>query len=467
MSNELVSLLDQGVEDRYFKALMSHPKLAKLTFGDLQPEHFSTSHKGKLFNALRWYWNRYDELPSSDILEITLEEMYDENSVLLIKTLLHKLNKIPVPEWKWILSKIDVFIKTIKLRKALFEASKLLDNDDFEGAEDKVIGVIRSVGLLDTGIPDDLDLTTTDILELAETEDLFIAPTRIYALDDVLHGFFRKEVFVLMAPLNVGKSWFMLNSAVSMLLSGKRVLYFTLEMARERVLERFLRMISGTVKPFSDHELKRVIKLWKDAREDEEKEEYEALSLLNTKKVFGHLQVLKKFGGIFVVKEYPSGEAKVSDIEKAINLFIATHEAPPDIIFVDGLMDMFHTVSSDENRQRVGMISTIRKLRKLAKEENCGVVISHQANRAGLKANIVGVEHTSEALGIMQVADTAVSLSQSKEENKEQKMKMFVMRSRNTAKWKAVRIYQNLDIGQFCLASHKINLEEEKRKGKK
>ena len=459
-------LLDQDIEDRYFRSLMAHPKLGELTFNQLKPEHFSTTHKAKLFSALRFYWENYDDIPSRDILEITLEELYDDNSVMIIKRLLVRLDKLPIPEWKWILSKLDIYIKTIKLRKALFESSKLLEADAFEEAQDKIVEVVRSVGLLDSGVPNDLLLTKSDIFELAETEDLFIAPTRIYALDDVLYGFFRKEVFVLMAPLNVGKSWFMLNSAVSMLLSGKKVLYFTLEMARERVLERFLRMISGTVKPITGHELKRVIKLWKDAGVDEEKEDYEAPSLLNTKKVFGHLQVLKKFGGIFVVKEYPSGEAKVADIEKDINLFVATHGVPPDIVFIDGLTDMYHTISSDENRQRIGMTSTIKKLRRLAKEENCGIVISHQANRAGLKANIVGVEHTSEALGIMQVADTAVSLSQSKEENRDQKIRAFIMRSRNTAKWQAVRIYQNLDIGQFCLASHKIdttfNKSEEK-----
>ena len=56
----------------------------------------------------------------------------------------------------------------------------------------------------------------------------------------------------------------------------------------------------------------------------------------------------------------------------------------------------------------------------------------------------------------MQVADTGISLNQSKAEHQLGKMRISVMRARNQQKWGIMEIWQNLDIGQFCQASKKL-----------
>ena len=53
----------------------------------------------------------------------------------------------------------------------------------------------------------------------------------------------------------------------------------------------------------------------------------------------------------------------------------------------------------------------------------------------------------------MQVADTGISLNQTKAENSLGKMRMNIMRARGSQKFGIIDIWQNLDLAQFCLAS--------------
>jgi len=450
-------LLDQAIEDRFFRALFEYKELARIAIPQLVAENFSSKYKAVLFEGLRVYWECYAELPTMDLLAITLRELYGVEVGALGYRVAENIMRLPVPELSWVLRKIDEWIKTIQLRKCLFETSDLLDRKDLDRAQDNLIKAIRNFGLSQSRMRDDLKLSKEDIIKISSVEDLFVCPTRIYALDKVLRGFFKKEVFVLLAPLNVGKSWFMVHCAVSALLSGCGVLYFTLEMGKERVLERLLMNVSAAVKPRGADEIVRAVRVWKNAAVSSvDKVELETHTLFDTEAVLKAVAVLSRFGGKLSVKEYASGEATVSDFYRDIYSFLIAHDRPPDVIFVDGLLDMKLSVALDEGRQRLSLIRTLRDLRKLSADENCAVVLTHQSNRQGIKAKTVDVQHTGEALGIMQVADTAVSLTQSKDLHNNEQMDLYVIRSRNTEKWAKVRIYQKFEIGQFCLASEEV-----------
>jgi replicative DNA helicase len=446
-----VTLLDQQLEDRYIRSLLEYPKLLQLTSDSLEESNFSTKSKARLYNSIITYWSTFESIPSLDLLIVTIEEMYPGEQSKLIIRLAQKILKLPAPEWKWILSKIDQHIKTIQIQKSLFEASELLHQGDVKSAENRLVDSIRNSGVLSGAATNDLNLNKNDIYEIARSEDNFCCPTRIYALDDYLKGLFRKELFLVMAPMNVGKSWAVVHFATSALLSGKYVLYLTLEMSKERVLQRTLQNISGTYSPRFEDDHQKEIERWDENWQ--EKEKHQASSLFNVDQVHKNLSILKKFGGMLSVKEYASGTASIKDIEKEVTLFDVTFGKLPDIIIVDGLMDIKYQGSTDTNRQRLGLSQVARELRRIASEYNAAVVTTHQGNRESIGANLVGTQHTGESIGIVQIADTGISLNQSKAEYQTGKMRINVMRSRNQTKWGLVEIWQNLNIGQFCQAS--------------
>ena len=460
-----VTLLDQALEDRYIRAILEFPKLLELTTENLQESNFSTKPKARLFTAIVTYWHEFGSIPTKDMLNLTIEEMYPGEQSRLVLRLARKILDLPAPEWAWIISKIDEHVKIIQLQKSLFEASELLRQGAVKEAEARIVDTIRTSGVLSGAATNDLDLSKSDIYELATNNESFCCPTRIYALDDYLRGLFRKELFLIMAPMNVGKSWATAHFATSALLSGKHVLYVTLEMSKERVLQRVLQNISGTYTPQYAEDLERDIERWDENWET--KEQYSAKSLFATDQVYKNVNILKKFGGMLSVKEFPSGVASINDLEKEVTLYDVTFGKLPDVVIIDGLMDIKYGGNTDTNRQRLGLTQVARELRRIAGAYNCAVVTTHQGNRESIGAEIVGTQHTGESIGIVQVADTGISLNQTKAEHQLGKMRINVMRARNQKKWGLVEIFQNLDIGQFCQASQVIQAptEDEESKG--
>lgn len=446
-----VLLLDQNIEDRFIKALLSYPQMAKLVDGHLEPENFSTKLKHNIYIQVLWYAREYESLPTDDILLIIIQEVYGNKQTTLVKRYLAKLEELPVPEWSWIISKLDKWVQTIKLHKTLFEAADRLKEGNLEAAQERILTTLKNAGLERPAVKNDLSLTAEEIQDMVEDENLFCAPTRIYALDDIIKGLFRKELMIVMAPMNVGKSFACVHLAVSALISGKHVLYLTLEMQKERVMQRIFQNISGTIKNHRPDELEKEIERWNDDWTG--KELIKVKSLLNITKVAKHLKTLERYGGNLSCKYYASGTCGTQDIEREIMLFDAHFGKPPDLLIVDGLLDIKNRGGIDDRKRQAGLGEITKELRRFASDNNCAVVTTHQANRSGLTADIVGAEHTGEALAVMQIADTALSLNQTRQEALLGKMRIHILRARNQKKWQMVEVWQNLNIGQFAQAS--------------
>ena len=458
--NDLL-LLDPSIEDRFIKALLSYEKMALLVQDVFEPENFSTQLKHKLYSTIAWHYKEYASIPEESILLIEIKELHGQQNVILAKRYLDKLEDIPVPEWVWIISKLDVWTKTIKLHKVLFEAADKLKKGDYTAAEEQILTTIRHSGLVSSAVKNDIDLTLSEIQEIVDDDNAFCCPTRIYALDQVIQGLYRKELLIILAPLNVGKSYAIIHLCVSALISGKDVLYLTLEMSKVRVQQRIIQNVSGTVRQKNADEFTRQVEIWAD--DWETKEIIHVPSLLNVKTVAKHMNTLNRFGGKLSLKEYSSGDCTVADIEREIVLHDTLFGKLPDIILIDGLLDIKNTGTNSDRQRQVGLADITKDLRRFANIYNCAVVTTHQSNREGIAADIVGAEHSGESLRIMQIADTAISLNQTRAEADLGIMRAYIARARNVKKWQMFKMYQNLDIGQFCCASEFVEPEEEEQ----
>jgi replicative DNA helicase len=452
-------LIDQTLEDRFFKALLSHGRLIHLVKDRMRGQYFSTQTKAKLFTVIDQFVTEYGTLPTTDTLTIELNEKCDQHTAKLIQRLLVRLERLPVPEWGWIIGRINKWVKTIELRKALYEAAVLIDDNQLQVAQERVLKVIRAGGIEEAKSSNILQTGVDGITDYVMEKDLFCTPTRIYALDVVIKGLYRQELCVIMAPLNVGKTWAVIHLAIAALISGLSVLYVSLEMGRVKVIQRMFQNIAGAVAPDSLQELEREVELWTESFQS--KTPAQARSLLDVSKVARHLGYLKNYGGTLAVESYPSGTVTTGEVEREILVFDAMFNKPPDVVIVDGLTDLgLGSGSSSGDGRRLGLADATRDLRRMAIQHNAAVVVTHQSNRPGLVAEIVEAVHTGEALAILQIADLGISLNQNRAEYILGKMRAFVMRARGKKKWVMIEMFQSLDIGQFCLTSRIMNQEE-------
>jgi replicative DNA helicase len=454
-----ILLLDQNIEDRFLKALLSYERMAPLVMNEFAAENFSTQLKHKLYTTILWHYKEYNSIPETSILLIEIQELHGKQNEVLAERYLEKLETLPTPEWVWIIAKLDTWVKTIKLHKTLFEAADKLKKGDYNAAQEQVIQTIRNAGLVKMAAKNAIDMSMEEIQDVVNEEHSLVAPTRIYALDKVIQGLYRGELFIILAPLNVGKSWAIIHLCVSALLSGKHVLYLTLEMSETRVMQRIIQNVSGTVKQRHQDEYKRQVTIW--AEDWETREVIQVPSLLNIKKVAKHMNTLNRFGGKLCLKQYPSGTCTIDTIEKEILLYDAAFGKLPDAVFIDGIRDIKNGGTGTDRQRQAGLAEITRHLRRLGIEYNCAVTVTHQGNRDSINTDIVGAEHSSEALEVMQIADTAISLNQTRAESDLGVMRVFIARARNQQKWQMFKIFQNLTIGQFAQASTLIEREEE------
>jgi len=464
-----VALIDQDLEDRILRAVLHYPDIMKMVRGKLREEAFSTASKAALYRCIAVFWDVYSRLPNEDEMRLVISEVCGKGTprARLAGAVYDKvIGELEPPSRDWIISKIDVAVKSVQLQKALFQAKEKLASGNYTAAEAELVRVIRTGGVVSSKAEDDIAAMTPGRLsELALRKDNLCCPTRVVALDNVVRGFFRKQLFVLMAPLSVGKSWFALHSAQSALFSGRHVLYFTLEMSKEDVLQRFSQQISGAVVPFRDDEVWRAVKSW-DATFKQRSVDERAMSLLQASKVHKHWRALERFGGKIWIKEFPTKTATLSDIEHNVNIFDMTFGKKPDFVIVDGLLNMKTEGGKDATGYRIELGEITAELRRIAGEYDLAVLLTHQANRlANVDKQHVDVEHTGESIDVLRVADTGVSLMQTNEQARAGVSRLWVMRSRGTEKKRGVIIHQNFETGQFCLfsedeADHKKRMRE-------
>lgn len=451
-----ILLLDEALEDRVFKAFLNHARLLKLT-DSLKAAEFTTTLKAHLFDTLTNYYTSYQTIPTLDILLFEFKDRYTEVEATKLRRYLTKLDKLPVPEFAWVITKLDRWIKKIQFHKALFEASEKLKEDNLDEAISRVITSVRKSGITDISGLNDLILSQDQIREMVDDADELCTPTMIHALDAVVDGLYRKELFIILAALNVGKSWCANQFVSSALIHGKYVMKFTLEMRKKKDMQRLFQSVSGAVKQKSNEEYSRTVKYWGD--DWESRHEAEVVSLLNVDKVKGHWDTLSRYGGWLHVIEKSSGECSVADIDREIIKFDTAVGKPPDLVVVDGLLDL-KEVAEGAGKERQILANCARKFRAMAEEYNSAFVATHQANRDALTAELTEAEHTGESLGILQVADTGISLNQTKREYELDKMRAYVVRCRGRKKWAVIDLYQNIEIGQFCQGSRLVPAHE-------
>ena len=185
----------------------------------------------------------------------------------------------------------------------------------------------------------------------------------------------------------VGKSLFMCHCASHNLVSGRNVLYITMEMAEEKIAERIdANLLNVTVDELAI--------LPKDVYD----------------KKIG--RVKEKTVGKLVIKEYPTASAGSGHFRHLINELRIKRNFVPDIIYIDYLnICSSSRIKSGANVNSYTYIKAIaEELRGLAVEFNVPIVSATQTTRSGYGNSDVELTDTSESFGLPATADLMFAL---------------------------------------------------------
>ena len=251
-------------------------------------------------------------------------------------------------------------------------------------------------------------------------------------------GLPRKSMTVLLATTGGGKSLVKCHAAASYLMTGKNVLYVTMEMAEERIAER----IDANMMDVTLDELKLLPRDVYNKRMD---------------------RIKSKCTGKLVVKEYPTGSAHVGHFRHLLNELKMKKNFEPDVIFIDYLnICASSRVKGAAAANSYTLVKSIaEEVRGLAMEYNCAVVTSSQFNRDGYGNSDVDLTNTSESMGITHTADCILGLVTTEELDNLGQLMIKQLKNR----WGDLGYYRRFVVGIDRSKMQIYDLEESAQKG--
>ena len=230
-------------------------------------------------------------------------------------------------------------------------------------------------------------------------------PTGILELDNYLrgNGLGEKELGVVLAPTNRGKSMFLKHIAEFNMLRGLRGLIFTLEMSEDRYLDRFDMSLNQMTSSEMSNQPEKIQDKLKNMCGDS-----------STGKVH--------------IKEFPSQSATVDTLRSYTENLRRTGFFP-DFIVVDYADLLGSVVSYTEERHVRSHI--YKRIRGWAVEDSIPIWTASQANRASLSKSQITIEDIAEDFGKAQIADVIIGLCQNKKEKEQEEMRFFLAKNRD------------------------------------
>ncbi len=397
----------------------------------LRPDHFDVKACAFAFGAMRDHFEDYRGPLTMPILQERLRRAVESDEITRAEIpahvdLLDRLESEVMPgERAYVLEQVSDFIVFQSLRKALDESLTLMP----KGRWHDIRRVLTRA--LDSGLHDlDLGLhyfrdASARLLGAREDALRRVFPTGIPELDGCLFrgGLSAGEMGLILAPTNRGKSIALLSFARRALVSGGRVVFYTLEMSDSAVAAR-------------------ADAAWTGLRMSELDEHAEDVALKLSR-------LHATFGDALLIKQWPPHAATVQMVRAHLEQLAATGFRPEMVVIDYGDL-MRPSARYSERRHELAVV--FEEIRGLAVELECPVWTATQSNRAALKKEVVGLEDLSESFDKAMIADVVIALCQTQEEEQMDPPQMRLFLAKNRSERKGVLVPITTDFSRMCFA---------------
>jgi len=352
---------------------------------------------------------------------------------------------------EYILSRATEFIRQQRLRSAIIRAVDLLKEpatEDLDEAERVLQEAMKSnFDIFDPG----LELSDVKrMLRFLDPDSREVFMTGVRQLDDRDLGPARKELHLFMGLMGSGKTWWLINLAKWALLTHQKVVHITLEVSEQILAQRYTQSLFSVSKrkedfvrqAFEEDELGRFVSMESVEMPDRPSFHDTDIRAVLTEK-------LSKVKGKLVIKEFPTGDLTLRQIEGYLDTLEMSKGFIPDLLLVD-YPDL---MTVDPNNIRGATSAIFKGLRGLGVKRNIGIAAVTQSNRAGFGTKVITAEHTSEDFSKGMTADVLLTFNQTQQERELGLARLFVAKGRNDRDHFTVLLSQNYGVGQFCLDS--------------
>jgi replicative DNA helicase len=448
-------MADRDKNELYIlKGLLKHVDFVSKFCDKLKHEYFSPDIAPVVL-TIKKFFLKTQKLPTIEMIcDIYLIKICNNDELLKEKAIEAIESSLEIPfdqkeyeeHFDWLCSMTKEWIIDKSVANALAEASDLYLKGKTRDAVHKVLEASHINFDDDIGLEYVADLDRR-ISNLKEKQ--LVISTGIKTLDDKIGGGWRpKSLIVFGAATNVGKTLILGAIAASLMQNGYNGLYITLEINDFMLANRIdanIADISLSDLPANADRLKEII----------------------TNKVEDAKRNNKEIGRL-IIKEYPPASISSQNILSIIRE-LETKRAgfKPDFICVDyiGLMIPNNKAFSDNSYGKLKTVS--EELRAIGSKLGVPIFSAVQVNRAGYNEEKLGMNNTSDSMGIPMTADLMIMVSRNDELDKQNKMWWEIAKSRWSKNGGGLRVHVDFDHmrisdGEDLLASEELTDEQKK-----
>lgn len=495
--------IDSTIESRILTGLIVSKEFIAEIYSAIDLGYFEHSYIQQVAKWVLEYYDKYHDAPAENMKDIYLERQValKDGEHELVEALLTTISDSYSQS-----SGINVDYlakqarKYFKKRELLLTANNLkyyLEKEDLDNAEETILTYNRISSNFTEWINPFDDAIVQRVFEKLDSS-FFRFPGK---LGTFLQDFERGWLVGISAPFKRGKTWFAQEFGIIGILSGLRVAFFSLEMTKQKMVERILKRLTGTLGeggeflyPVFDCVLNQtgdcdsprkasVVPLYIDENEtvakyddnpdyipctfcrlkEKFKDRFQAAAWwakinrrpFDLKTVGGDVDTLRKYySNLFRVRIYPRYSANVGDLKTDLLQLEVSENFIPDIIIVDYADILKPEGDSDDygvNKEDRTWIA----LSQLAGEKNCLTIAPTQVSKEALDAYRVGQKHTARWVGKLGHVDAMMTLNQTDDEKKQGIMRVGWMLHRHIDfnENDTVTILQDVKAGQIHLDS--------------
>ncbi len=385
----------EKIETTILRNLVFNEEYSRKVIPFIEPDYFEQRSEKVIFEEITKFIVKYGSAITTEALRIEIENRTDltETEVKETRDITTSLDDSPV-EKQWLLDTTEKWCRDRAIYLALMESIGIADGQDEKKNRDAIPSILSDALAVsfDNHIGHDYLNDYEERYESYHRKEDRIPFDLEYFNKITKGGLPNKTLNIALAGTGVGKSLFMCHQASSVLLSGRNVLYITMEMAEEKIAERIdANLLNVPIQDLTD--------LPRSTFENK-------VTTLS-----------QKTQGTLIIKEYPTASAHSGHFKALLNELALKKSFRPDIIFIDYL----NICASSRYRQSgtVNSYSYIKsiaeELRGLAVEAEVPIVSATQTTRSGYGSSDVDLTDTSESFGLPATADLMFALISTEE----------------------------------------------------
>lgn len=360
----------------------------------LNEDYFDGHQKILIKHAVKYYNDRgtiirFDTL--RDRVSFNEKGIYKEQLLGLID----KISELKIEDAKEVQETSTEFFVKRHMREAILQAAADWKNNKWDAIQKNIEEALKAGQPKDTGHDYFKDVNKRLSKDFREPISI------MKDLDDLIGGGVSPgEIAVVIAPPGGGKSMALVKFGATALLSGKNVVYYTLELSEDVVGQRFDSCITSI----------KLNHVW-------EYPEY----------IKERLEGVAELGGSLRIKEFLEGGVTINTIKAHLKT-LEIEGFVPDVILVDYLGLMKPLGSYAEKRH--GLTDIAESLRNVANNYRVPVLTAHQTNRSAIQEERITTAHIGESLGIIATVDLALGIGRPDEMKDEDKAMLGIIKNR-------------------------------------